>query len=83
MTRWDQFTPREIEYDFENDELRAHHITLDEAVQCFYNTFSVRKNKKYQDRFKLVGKTDGGRNRCIIFQLKKSRVVRIITGWEV
>ena len=83
MTKWNEFTPSEIEYDFEKDKLHEHHITIEEAVQCFFNSFEIRKNKKFKDRFKLYGDTDGGRRLCIIFQLKKKTVVRIITSWEV
>jgi len=44
--------------------------------------FEIRKNKKFQDRFKFLGVTDEGRKLCIIFQLKNKGIVRIITGWE-
>jgi hypothetical protein len=60
----------------------SHRISVDEAVQCFDNRQAILRNKSYKDRFKLIGKTDFGRNLCIIFQLKPNRVVRIITGWE-
>jgi len=83
MPKWNEFFPSEIEYDFENDKLYFHRITLNEAVQCFYNEFTIRRNKRYKDRYKLLGNTDGGRKICIIFQLKKNNVIRIITGWEV
>ncbi len=80
--KWNEFTPDIIEYDHDNDELYAHHVTLDEAVQCFYSEFTIMRNKKYKDRFKLLGVSDSGRRLCIIFQLKKRGTVRIITGWE-
>ena len=82
MPKWNTFVPNKIEYDFEHDELHAHHVKIDEAVQCFYNTFTVQRNKKYQDRYKLHGSNNAGRRLCIIFQLKKRNIVRIITGWE-
>jgi uncharacterized DUF497 family protein len=82
MTKWNEFVPEEIEYDFENDKLQKHGLTIDESVQCFYNPYTIRKNKKYNDRFKMIGKTDAGRTLCIIFQLKKKKTIRIITGWE-
>jgi uncharacterized DUF497 family protein len=82
MPKWNEFIPSEIEYDFEKDKLHVHRITIEEAVQCFFNEYQVRKNKKYTDRYKLLGCTDAGRCLCIIFQLKQNRVVRIITGWE-
>ena len=83
MPKWNEFLPSEIEYDFENDKLHRHHVTIEEVAQCFYNRYTVRKNKKYQDRFKLIGTSDSGRSLCVIFQLKDSEVVRVITGWEV
>jgi uncharacterized DUF497 family protein len=43
----------------------------------------VRRNKRYTDRFQLIGRTAGGRKLMIIFQLKEGNVVRIITGWQV
>ncbi len=83
MPKWNEFVPSTIEYDFDNDELSFHGIDVNEAVQCFYNEYTIRKNKKFIDRFKLLGRTDGGRKLCIIFQLKKERIVRIITGWDI
>jgi uncharacterized DUF497 family protein len=83
MVNWHQFTPTDFEYDFQRDELAAHHITFEEAVECFFSDFEVRHNKSYKDRYQLVGRTVGGRSLKIIFQLKSNNVVRIITGWDV
>ena len=83
MTNWSRFTPRDFEYDFERDELGAHRISFEEAVECFFSDFEIRRNKRYRDRYQLVGRTIGGRELKIIFQLKVDSVVRIITGWPV
>lgn len=83
MVNWSRFVPADFEYDFENDKLAVHHITVDEAIQCFYNDFEVRRNKRYQDRYQLIGRTTGGRRLKLIFQLKPRGVVRIITGWPL
>jgi uncharacterized DUF497 family protein len=83
MTKWNVFIPCEIEYDFESDELHAHRVSVEEAAQCFFNAYEVKKNKKYKDRYKLFGTTDNGRRLCIIFQLKRNNIVRIITGWDI
>ena len=83
MVRWNNFTPSDIEYDFESDKLATHNITFDEAVECFFSDFQIRKNKRYKDRYQLVGATFGGRKLKIIFQLKPDKVVRIITGWRL
>lgn len=83
MVNWYRFIPTDFEYDFAHDELAAHRITFDEAVECFFSDFEIRRNKSYQDRYQLLGRTIGGRRLKIIFQLKPGDVVRIITGWDI
>jgi uncharacterized DUF497 family protein len=83
LVDWHRFIPIDFEYDFERDELAAHRITFDEAVECFFSDFEVRRNKSYRDRYQLLGRTIGGRRLKIIFQLKPEDVVRIITGWDI
>ena len=83
MPNWSRFTPTDFEYDFESDKLSAHRITFEEAVECFFSDFEVRRNKSFRDRYQLIGKTLGGRSLKIIFQLKPGDVVRIITGWQL
>ena len=75
--------PSDFEYDFERDELAIHHVTFEEAVECFFSDYEVRRNKSYRDRYQLIGRTVGGRGLKIIFQLKPGDVVRIITGWPI
>jgi uncharacterized DUF497 family protein len=83
VVNWHCFTPNDFEYDFDRDELAAHHITFEEAVECFFSDFQVRRNKSYQDRYQWIGRTASGRRLKIIFQHKPDGVVRIITGWDV
>lgn len=83
MVNWHRFTPTDFEYDFQHDELATHHITFEEAVECFFSDFEVRRNKSYKDRYQLIGRTVGGCSLKIIFQLKADNLVRIITGWDV
>ena len=78
---WGRFTPKDFEYDFERDELAAHRVSFEEAVECFFSDFEIRRNKRYRDRYQLLGRTIGGRKLKTIFQLKPGSVVRIITGW--
>ena len=82
MVNWNQFTPTDFEYDFERDELAAHRITFEEAVECFFNDYEIRRNKSYHDRYQLLECMLGGRRLKIIFQLKPEDVVRVITGWD-
>ncbi|MDY0039932.1 MAG: hypothetical protein RBS57_06435 [Desulforhabdus sp.] len=83
MVNWHRFRPSDFEYDFERDKLALHEVTFNEAVECFFSDFEVRRNKKFKDRFQLIGETIGGRSLKIIFQLKPKSVVRIITGWPI
>ena len=83
VVNWHRFIPSDFEYDFEQDKLSAHGVTFDEAVECFFAGFEVRRNKRYRDRYQLQGRTLGGRKLKIIFQLKANNVVRIITGWDI
>lgn len=80
---WSRFTPKDFEYDFERDELASHRVTFEEAVECFFSDFEIRRNKSYRDRYQLRGRTIGGRRLKIVFQLKAGGVVRIITGWPI
>lgn len=83
MPNWSRFIPSDFEYDFETDELADHHVTFEEAIECFFSNFEIRRNKTYRDRYQLIGKTLSGRSLKIIFQLKMNNVVRIITGWPL
>ncbi|MBI4707659.1 MAG: BrnT family toxin [Candidatus Omnitrophica bacterium] len=81
--KWDEFIPLEFEYDWEKDKLGEHEVTFEEAVEAFFNDFEIRRNKRFRDRWQLIGRTDSGRRLKIIFQLKSGNVVRIITGWQI
>lgn len=83
MVNWNRFFPKDFEYDFESDKLNAHHVSFEEAVECFFSDFEIRRNKKYKDRYQLTGKSIGGRKLKIIFQLKMGNIVRIISGWDI
>jgi len=83
MVNWHRFTPTDFEYDFERDELAAHRVSFEEAVECFFSDFEIRRNKSYRKRYQLLGRTDGGRRLKIIFQLKLGDIVRIMTGWPL
>ena len=83
MVKWHEFEPADFEYDFENDKLSPHAVTFEEAVETFFSDFDIRRNKRYRDRYELIGRTAGGRVLKIIFQLKPGSIVRIITGWPL
>ena len=82
MVNWSTFEASDFEYDFDNDELGAHDITFEEAVEVFGNDFGVRRNKGYRDRYQILGRTDAGRPVKLIVQIEPGNVVRFITGWD-
>lgn len=83
MVNWHRFTPTNFEYDFEHDKLAIHQVKFEEAVECFFSDFEIKRNKSYADRYQLIGETITGRKLKIIFQLKPNNVIRIITGWQI
>lgn len=83
MVNWSLFEPTDFEYDFECDKLANHGVAFEEAIECFFSEYEIRRNKRFKDRYQLVGTTRGGRRLKIIFQLKPQSVVRIITGWPI
>ncbi len=83
MADWSRFTPSNFEYDFERDKLSQHSVTFEEAVECFFSDFEIRRNKRFRDRYQLIGKTFGSRKLKLIFQIKPGSIVRIITGWPL
>jgi uncharacterized DUF497 family protein len=83
LVDWSRFQPTDFEYDFDRNKLSVHGVSFEEAVECFFSDFVIRRDKSYKDRYQLMGQTIGGRLLKIIFQLKPNKVVRIITGWPL
>ncbi len=40
---WSRFTPKDFEYDFERDELAAHRVSFEEAIECFSLTLKYEE----------------------------------------
>jgi hypothetical protein len=69
---WQQFDPAQFELEFDEDELAAHQVTLDEAVEVIWNGFEVRRNKVYRGGYQLVGRTDGGcKLKLIVYEKRR------------
>lgn len=83
MVQWHDFVAEDFEWDASiGEKLHRHGLTFEEVLECFDNPFEIRRNKRFSDRFQLLGRTDAGRALKIIFQLKPDNVIRIITGWD-
>jgi hypothetical protein len=83
MVYWHKFDPQEFEFEFNEPELAAHKISIDEATEIIWNRFDVRRNKRYHGGYELVGRTDGGRKLKLIVYEKHKGLIRVITGWDV
>ena len=80
---WQRFDPDAFEYEFDEAELAAHDITVDEAVEVLWNDIEVVRNKRAGTGYQLVGRTDGGRLLKMIVYEKSKGVIRVITGWPL
>lgn len=72
---------------FKWDEGNALHIELkhgivpDEAEEVFANRPLFRKTKR--GYYSAMGPTIDGRYLTLVFELNKSKIVRVITGWDM
>ena len=79
MVYWQKFDPEEFEFEFNEQELTAHKISIDQATEIIWNGFDVRRNKRYHGGYEVVGRTDGGRHVKLIVYEKRKGLIRIIT----
>jgi uncharacterized DUF497 family protein len=82
VVNWTRFDPDDFDFEFNQDKLQAHGVSTDEAAQCFWNWFEVRRNRRFRNRYQISGRSDAGRDIKLIVQVT-SRVIRVITGWPI
>jgi hypothetical protein len=63
-------------------ELARHAITIDEVIEVIWNSFEVRRNKRYHGGYQIIEYTDGGRRLKLIVYEKEQYLIRVITGWD-
>ncbi len=65
--------------------LMQHGIQPEEAEEVFFNRYIITPNKKKHGprRYRIDGRTDGGRSVRLIFEDFGKNVARIITGWDL
>ncbi len=83
MVYWQKFDPDRFEYEFDEEELAGHDVTVDEAAEVLWNGFDVDRNKGHWRGYQLVGRTDGGRPLKLIVFEKRKGLIRVVTGWDV
>ena len=73
-------------WDEDNEEhLSRHGIRDDEAEEVFFNSYVIVPNKKKHgpSRYRIDGRTNGGRKLRLIFEDLGSNTAGIITGWDL
>jgi uncharacterized DUF497 family protein len=83
LVYWQKFDPEQFDYEFDEDELGGHDVTVDEAVEVLWNGFEVDRNKGRRIGYQLIGRTDSGRLLKLIVFEKRKGLIRVITGWDV
>lgn len=83
MVFWQKFDPGDFEYEFDEEELAGHEVTVDEVVEVFWSVFEVRKNSRHRTGYQIIGQTDSGRTLKLIVYEKRKGLLRVITGWPV
>lgn len=80
---WQRFNPRAFDFEFDEDELAWHKITIDEVIEVIWNGFNVYRNKGHHRGYQLVGRTDGGRKlKLIVYERRRGHLL-VKTGWDV
>lgn len=83
LVYWHKFVAEEFDYEFDEEELAGHNVTVDEVIEVLWNDFDVKRNKAYHGGYQLVGRTDGGRRLKLIVYEKHRGVIRVVTGWDL
>lgn len=78
-----KFDPADFKFEFDEDELHAHDVTVDEAAEVFWNGFDVRRNKRTGTGYQVIGRSDAGRALKLIAYERTKGVIRVITGWPL
>jgi uncharacterized DUF497 family protein len=80
---WQKFDPNSFDYEFDEAELAAHDVSVDEVIEILWTRFAVRRNKRTGTGYQLVGRTDAGRLLKLIAYEKSPGLIRVITGWPL
>jgi uncharacterized DUF497 family protein len=83
LVYWQKFDPQQFEFEFDEEELAGHDVSVEEATEVLWRRFDVQRNKRHHGGYQVVGRTDGGRRLKLIVKEKSRGVIRVITGWDV
>jgi uncharacterized DUF497 family protein len=83
VVNWTRFHPEDHDLEFNAEKLAAHGITVSEAAEVLWNGFRPLRDKDHDDRYLLLGRTDGGRALELVAVVLSKNRLRIITGWPL
>jgi len=83
VVNWTRFDPEEFDFEFNEEKLEVHGISVNEAAEVLWNGFRPLQDKDYNDRYLLLGRTDGGRPLELVAVVLGKRKLRIIMGWRL
>jgi uncharacterized DUF497 family protein len=84
VVRWERFDPDEHDISFNDAKLAAHGISRYDVMEVLANGCHVIRNKRAVDRYRVRGRTDGGRPlELIVVVVARERQLRFITGWDL
>jgi uncharacterized DUF497 family protein len=83
VVNWTRFDPAQFDIEFNEDKLAAHGIRVNEAAEVLWNGFRPLRDKDHDDRYRLLGRTDGERALELVVVVLGKRRLRIITGWPL
>ena len=81
MVNWSRFDPNDYEITFNDRKLAVRDITRRDVMQVLWNGIHVLRDKKYRNRYRVRGRTDGGDPLELIAVDLGKRNLRFITGW--
>jgi uncharacterized DUF497 family protein len=82
VVNWTRFRREDYDFEFAISKLEAHDVTAEEASEVFDQSFDVRRNKSFRDRYRVTGYTHAGRAVQLIVHVE-SRRIRVVTGWPL
>jgi uncharacterized DUF497 family protein len=83
VVRWERFDAHDYDISFNDAKLAAHGISRYDVMEVLANGISVTRNKRRDDRYRVTGRTDGGRPLELIVFVESSHELRFITGWDL
>lgn len=83
MVNWTRFDPNRYEIEFNEAKLAVRDISTADVMQVLWNGIHVIRDKKYRNRYRVLGRTDDGHPLELIAVDLGKRRIRFITGWHL